>query len=126
MTWVLVLFAGGLGALCRWGLGAIVQSTVGVRLGFPVGTFVVNVVGCLLFGLTVAVLEARSEWSPQARVVLLTGFMGAFTTFSSFAFDAASLLERGRFVAAMVNVVGQNSLGLAALLVGVRVGRLLV
>ncbi len=105
-----------LGALCRYGLAGLVQRLAGER--FPLGTLVVNLVGCLLFGLVWGWLEGRVGFSPQTRVVVLTGFMGAFTTFSTFAFETASLLQGGQIAAAVLNIGVQTVLGVVLVLAG--------
>jgi len=112
----LLACAGGLGAVCRWGLAGLVQRLVGDR--FPLGTLVVNLVGCLLFGLVWGWLESRVGVSPQTRAIVLTGFLGAFTTFSTFAFETATLLQGGQIAAAVLNVTAQTLLGLVLVLAG--------
>lgn len=111
--------AGGLGALSRYGLAGLVQRLAGGS--FPLGTFAVNILGCFLFGLVWGVLEHRL--GPQFRVVVLTGFMGAFTTFSTYAFESATLMQHGQWGWALANLAGQNVLGLALLFAGLALGR---
>lgn len=111
--------AGALGALSRYGLAGLVQRWAGGS--FPLGTFVVNILGCFLFGLIWGLLEHRL--GPQFRLVVLTGFMGAFTTFSTFAFESAGLLQHGQWAWALLNLAGQNVLGLALVIAGLALGR---
>ncbi|MBD3220839.1 fluoride efflux transporter CrcB [bacterium] len=118
---ILVAVAGGLGALCRYGLGGLVQHAAGER--FPAGTLVVNLLGCLLFGLIWGWLEGRAGFSPQTRVIVLTGFMGAFTTFSTFAFETANLLQGGQLLAAALNVAVQTVAGVVLVMVGLTLGQ---
>lgn len=113
--------AGGAGALSRYGLAGLVHRVAGGA--FPAGTFVVNMAGCLLFGLVWGVLEDRAALPPQVRVVVLTGFMGAFTTFSTYVFESASLLRDGQWAYALVNMAGQNLAGLALLFAGLALAR---
>lgn len=113
--------AGGLGALSRYGLAGLVQRLSGGS--FPLGTFVVNILGCFLFGLVWGVLENRL--GPQFRLAALTGFMGAFTTFSTYMFESAGLLQHGQWAWALANLAGQNALGLALLFAGLTLGRAL-
>lgn len=113
--------AGGIGALSRYTLAGLVQRYFGSS--FPLGTFVVNILGCFLFGLIWSILETRL--GPQYRVVVLTGFMGAFTTFSTYAFESAQLLQHGQWGWAIANMAGQNVLGLALMLGGLALGRAL-
>lgn len=120
-TIALIAVAGALGALARWGLSGVVQRGAGDA--FPWGTFAVNVVGCFLFGLVWTAATERDLFSPAARTILLTGFLGAFTTFSTFAFETDRLLIEGRPVAALANVAGHVVLGLVAVGVGFWAGR---
>lgn len=113
---LLMALAGGAGALCRYGLGGAVQRLAGER--FPAGTLVVNLLGCLLFGLVWGWLEGRVGFSPQTRPIVLTGFMGAFTTFSTFAFETAGLLQGGQWLAAALNVGVQAVAGVVLVLAG--------
>lgn len=109
--------AGSLGAVSRYLL------TLGVHAlcpQFPLHTFVVNVLGCLLFGVCWA--AGNERWSPVLSNAVLVGFFGAFTTFSSFAFDCLALYEQQRLWSLLANVVGQNVLGLLAMLAGIALG----
>lgn len=110
-----VAVAGAFGALGRYGCSAFIHNS-GWHAPWP--TFAVNFAGCLLFGAAFAVLDARTQWDPTIRLAVLTGFLGAFTTFSTFAFDTAALLREGQYGMAFLNVAGQNLLGVAALFAG--------
>ncbi len=115
--------AGACGSLLRYGLGGLVQR---FHAGtFPWGTLAVNVLGCLLFGLAWSLLEWRLSLSPEARTVVLIGFLGAFTTFSTFVFESDRLLGDAQWVLATLNVVGSLALGLGAYRLGTLLGRLL-
>ena len=125
MTKLLWIAAGGAaGSLARYGLSSLVAHWAGTR--FPWGTFLINVLGCLFFGLLWAAIENLYRPAHGARLLLLTGFLGAFTTFSTFAFESAALLRAGQWAAAFANIAGQNLLGLAALFVGLWLGQSLV
>ncbi|MFP4070568.1 MAG: fluoride efflux transporter CrcB [Desulfovibrionales bacterium] len=121
-TLVWIMFAGGFGALSRYLLAGLVHRFWATS--FPVGTFVVNMVGCLLFGLIWTLAEERFLLDSQTRIIVFTGFLGAFTTFSTFIFESGSLLRYDQFVFAMINIVGQNVIGLVFLLVGIALARL--
>jgi len=120
---LLIAAAGAGGTLARYALAGAVQRVAPAT--FPYGTLVVNVVGCLLFGVVWALAEERLAVSPGVRTVLLVGFMGAFTTFSTYAFETSALLRDAQWAAAAGNLVAQNVLGVAALLLGLALGRLL-
>jgi CrcB protein len=120
---VLVAVAGAIGALARWGTSVASQALLG--RAWPVGTLVVNVVGCFVFGWVFE--ELRHDPSPShdvRRLFWLTGFCGAYTTFSTFAFDLVELqASRGLGLAAL-NMALHLGLGLVAIVAGLAVGRL--
>lgn len=118
---VYLAIAGALGTLSRYGLSGLVHRLVSTT--FPLGTAVVNILGCLLFGLLWAVIELRLNIPVQLRIVIFLGFFGAFTTFSSFAFETAQLIDDSQWFWAAANVLLQNSLGLLAMMAGLIVGK---
>ncbi len=120
---LLIAVAGGLGALSRYGLAGLVQRWSGTT--FPWGTATVNVVGCFFFGLLWVVIEERFALSPQTRAIVLTGFMGAFTTFSTYMFETQQLLEDSQYWAALGNLGYQNGVGLVAVVLGLTLGKLI-
>lgn len=113
---VLLVAAGGAsGALLRWGVG---EAALKLGYGAPIGTLAVNLMGCFFIGLARAAVDAVGWGSPELRVFIFTGLLGAFTTFSTFEADAFGLWrvgERGWSVAYLfISVVG----GLVAFLLG--------
>lgn len=118
---VLLAVAGAMGTLCRYWLGDIVQRLCGPA--FPWGTLTINVIGCLLFGFVWSLANERMLISPQARIVILTGFMGAFTTFSTYAFESAQMLKDTEWQRALANIALENVVGIAAVFVGFAIGR---
>lgn len=94
-----------------------------VQSAFPWGTFAVNMLGCLLFGLAYAVFEQRLEWPGDLRGIVLTGFMGAFTTYSTFACNSGELMRESQFGLAAANIISQNVLGVALIFAGFALGR---
>ncbi len=120
---LLIAVAGAAGTLARYGLGGFVQTRfAGV---FPYGTLAVNLLGCLLFGLIVALADRYAALSSETRIILLVGFMGAFTTFSTFMFETQKLLEDGEWLRLSLNLLGQNVGGLACVILGLALGRML-
>ncbi len=118
-----IAFFGALGALARYGLGGWVQRQASGA--FPWGTVAVNLSGCLAFGLIWTLASERHLIGGEWRVILLVGFLGAYTTFSSFVFETGEMMRAGEWLAALGNMALQNVLGLAALFAGIVLGRLL-
>jgi CrcB protein len=117
----LLAVAGALGTLFRYALGGAVQRLIGSD--FPWGTLAVNALGCFLFGVVWTMAEERMVISGQTRFILLTGFMGAFTTFSTYAFETSGFLRDSQWLLAAGNLLGQNALGLACVFLGFVAGR---
>jgi CrcB protein len=118
---LLIALAGAGGALARYGIHGAVQRAAGPQ--FPWGTAAVNILGCLLFGLAWAVTAERLPLGPGGRTAVFVGFLGAFTTFSTFVVETEQLLRSGALLLAGANLLGQIALGLGALLAGVAIGR---
>ncbi len=116
-------FAGALGTLARYGLSGIVQRYSGAT--FPWGTFVVNMLGAFLFGFIWSLAEQRLVITVETRVIILSGFLGGFTTFSSFMFESSALIREAQWGLAMLNLGGQIMLGLAAMFLGLTIGRMI-
>jgi CrcB protein len=115
-----IAVGGALGALARYGL----DEWIGRRTGpFPWGILVVNVTGAFLIGLAVEELEPRFE-AGWVRPAVITGFLGAYTTFSTLSLDTYRLLERGELGQALANMLGTVVLGMLAVWAGIAVGRL--
>jgi len=108
---------GSIGALFRFGLGNIIKSLVNIP--FPIATFTVNIIGCLLIGLIQGQLSKNpSSISPQITLFLSTGLLGGFTTFSAFSLESVEMLQLNNSSGLIINVVGQVGLGLTAVLFG--------
>jgi CrcB protein len=118
MTVLLVAVAGALGALARFAVHGLVQSRTASR--FPFGIFVVNMVGSFMLGIVVGLVVAQGV-DPDLRVVVGTGFIGAYTTFSTFSYDTVGLWESGATRAALVNALGSVGLGLVAATAGLAI-----
>ncbi len=128
MNKVLLLILGGsLGTLCRYYVADWGQHRWGVF--FPYGTLLVNLLGCLLIGLLLGGFERRFEALAavpvELRLMLMTGFLGAFTTFSSYELEAFVLLRQGAWERALIYILGSIVLGLLLVLLGARLGRAL-
>jgi CrcB protein len=121
---ILMVAAGGaLGAVARYGLSGWVQGFLSTS--FPLGTLVVNVLGSFLLGLSFYLLESLAL-SAEARSMVTIGFLGAFTTFSTFSYEAVVLLEGGEWARGGVYVGGSLLLGLVGVVVGMSLGALIL
>ena len=118
---LLIGLAAALGALTRYSLSGFVQRYSGFT--FPVGTLVVNLLGTFLFGFIWSLVEQRLVISVETRVVILSGFLGAFTTFSSFMFETSALVGDGQWGYALLNITAQIVLGMIAIFLGLAAGR---
>jgi CrcB protein len=119
---ILLALLGAVGTLARYGLQGLVQALTGQ--GFPWGTLAVNAIGCFLFGLVWCLAEERLVISGETRLIILVGFLGSFTTFSSFAFETGQLLRDSQWWLAAANVAASNVLGIVFLFLGFAAGRL--
>lgn len=118
---VLLSIAGACGTLCRYGLSNGVHRFVGRQ--FPWGTLAVNALGCFLFAVIWGLAAHRQMINQTTKITLVVGFMGAFTTMSSFAFETFQLHESGKSWAAAINVGAQNLLAIAAIWLGLLLTR---
>lgn len=124
MKLVIVGAGGALGAIARYLVGGWVQERWGPS--FPAGTFAVNITGCFILGVF-ATLAMRAAWSDEWRMFVAIGFVGAYTTFSTFEYETLRLLAEGsRYRAAAINVLGSVVTGLGAAYLGVVAARLLL
>ena len=112
MNILLIAIGGAVGSVCRYLVSSAVLRALGTL--FPAGTFVVNVVGCLVFGAVAGAAQARIALSPDARALLLAGLLGGFTTFSSYMNESVVLVREGQFLWAGLNLGGQVVAGFAA------------
>jgi fluoride exporter len=115
--------AGVLGTLARYGVGLGIKHIYSGN--FPLGTLIVNASGCLLFGLVWSLAEGRLHLHPDTRTIVLVGFMGAFTTFSTYMFETSTLMQESRWLLALANFTAQNALGILSLFAGLALGRLI-
>ncbi len=115
MGLLLIAAGGAVGALLRYAVHRALQSPTG--LGFPIGTLVVNVLGCALIGVAAAWLASPTA-RPEARLLVITGLLGGFTTFSTFGLETIELLRGGRTGVALLYVAASNTLGIGAVWLG--------
>ena len=120
LLWLAV--AGGLGTLSRYALSGLVQRFASGS--FPWGTMAINAIGCLVFGILWTIFSERFAIAPEIRIVLLVGFLGAFTTFSTAIAETGQLMIDGAWLRAALYLVGGNAAGIATFFAGLALGRL--
>lgn len=115
--------AGAAGTLARYGLTIAIDSRLLHDGKHPLyGTLLSNALGCLLFGVVLAYLTARSMDDHPMRLIILTGFMGAFTTFSTYAYLSADLGSKGQWLLAGGHILAHNVIGIALFVAGAAIG----
>ena len=120
MTQILIIaFAGAIGALSRYAL----VSSIGLK-AFPWATLTVNVVGSLLMGVAYVLIVDKSIISEAYKPFVMTGFLGAFTTFSTFSLEAWQLIDRGDIISAIAYILSSVVLCIVALTVGIALSRI--
>ncbi len=118
---LLVAIGGALGSMARY--SATVAINRMAQSAFPWGTLAVNVAGSFLIGVLMVFLFKAGEWRENGRLLLVTGMMGGFTTFSSFSWETMKLLEDGRLMMAITNVFASVAICLLATLTGALLAR---
>lgn len=118
---LLLAAAGAVGTLARYGVGRLLQRTAGVT--FPWGTLAVNLAGCFLAGVLFTALASRAGLNGEAQMLVLVGFMGAFTTFSALMLDVGQMVAATRWLRAGLTLLLHNAVGLALMLAGLALGR---
>lgn len=115
------MVAGAVGAACRYGLDGLVSSrTSGL---FPWGTFAVNISGCVVIGFLSTALTERFTIDPSLRMGLTVGFVGAYTTFSTWVLESTQLAQTGSWMFVALNIGGSVAAGWLAVLAGAALGR---
>ena len=121
---LLVASFGAVGAASRYGIGLLTLRLLGQ--GFAFGTLTVNLLGCFLLGFVMHVVAQREAVSTDLRAALGIGFLGAFTTFSTFGLETFDYLEKGRFTLAGLNISANVLIGLLLVWAGVSLARYVV
>ena len=121
MNYLYLSVGGTLGVFARYLFGGLAQRWLG--LGFPYGTFLVNLSGCFVIGLAATLAGDRLHSSAPLRNFFFIGFLGAYTTFSSYMFESFSLIEQGKWASGFGYLLGSVVLGYLALWLGVALAR---
>lgn len=122
-TALAIMVAGAFGALARYALQALIDPR---SSGLPWGTFIVNVSGSFLLGLVFTITTERLSVEPWLRTALTVGFLGAYTTFSTLAFETVRLIDGGEWLAAFGNMAGTAVFGVVAVVAGIMVARVVL
>ena len=126
MLRILFVGCGGcVGAICRYLLGGWIHQILD-NPWYPIGTAVINILGCLLIGLCSGLADAREIFSPEARLFLFIGFLGGFTTFSTFSYETVALLRDAQFLAAGTNMTVQVAFGIGSVFLGYTIGSMVI
>ena len=120
----LIAIGGALGSVMRYLVGSMVAGRIGTR--FYYGTFVVNMTACLIIGFSLTLLERRAEINTAWLFLIAVGFIGAYSTFSTFEWEAFTTLQTGAFLLTAIYVMLSFLLGLVGVWLGVQLARLAV
>ena len=121
VKYLIVGIGGCLGSILRFWLGSYIGGRLGSR--FPYGTFVINVTGSFLIGLVLTIMAEKTNWSPNWRYLIPIGFLGGYTTFSTFEFETFRLVQDGQVLSAMLNVTLSVIVGFGGVWIGAVAGR---
>jgi CrcB protein len=121
--YLFIAVGGALGSIARYWVGSTIAERMGVR--FPYGTLVVNISACLVIGFTLTYMGRRADLNPAWRYLLPLGFIGAYSTFSTFEWETLSTMRSGAFFLATLYAGGSLILGLAATWCGAMLGEAL-
>ncbi len=114
--YLVVLLGGGIGSLARYVLGTTIMTRFGSK--FPLGTMVINVTGSFAAGVLMTLVTERFQPHPYWRLILVIGFLGGYTTFSSFEYESLRTIREGGLALGLLNMIGSVALGFAAVWAG--------
>jgi fluoride exporter len=121
--YLLIAFGGALGSMARYWVGSTIASRMGTK--FPYGTFVINITACAIIGFSLTFLAKRADLNPAWRFLVPVGFIGAYSTFSTYEWETLSTLRTGAFLLAAFYAVSSLILGLAAVWGGSAIAEIL-
>ena len=121
--WIYLIIGGIVGTVSRYGMAGMISEKMGA--GFPWGTTAVNITGCFVIGFLDVIFEKKFLLSPNYRLLLMTGFCGAFTTFSTLMLETSNLLKENEFLYAFGNVMISFGIGFAVFKLGAVIAEVL-
>lgn len=121
VKYVMVGIGGFAGSIARYWLGSYIGEKMGTR--FPYGTFVINISGSFLIGLIMSLLAEKMRWNPNWIYLVPIGFIGAYTTFSTFEYETLRTVQDGQFLTAFLNITLSVVTGFVAVWAGAAAGR---
>jgi CrcB protein len=110
--YLLIAFGGALGSIARYWVGSTIAGRMGTK--FPYGTFLINMTACVLIGFSLTLLARRADMNPAWRFLIPVGFIGAYSTFSTYEWETLSTIRSGAFLLAALYAVSSLVFGLAA------------
>ena len=116
-------FGGFLGSISRYVVSGSVQKLFPAAISFPIGTFTVNILGCLIIGFLGSIAEIRQVFSAEGRILLFIGFLGGFTTYSTFGFETFNLIRDQQYFTAISNIFSHIITGIIAVWLGFIIAR---
>lgn len=119
-AFLMVFIGGGLGSMCRYGIAKLLQAQ---DLNFPWATFLANALACIVLGVLISMSAKDGLLSNSMKLLLLTGFCGGFSTFSTFSAETFGLLETGNYFYAFANIALSVLVCLACIFIGLMLGR---
>jgi fluoride exporter len=122
VKYLMIAIGGGLGSMLRFWVGGVVSGRMGTR--FPYGTFLINCTASFLIGFIITLLAEKTHWSPNLRFLIPIGFIGGYSTFSTFEYETFRVFQEGELLIAFLNVILSIVVGFAAVWLGVIAGRL--
>jgi fluoride exporter len=122
IRYAMVAIGGGMGSVLRFWVGGFVSGRMGTR--FPYGTFLINCTASFLIGFIITLLAEKTHWNPNLRFLIPIGFIGGYSTFSTFEYETFRVIQDGQLMIGILNVILSVILGFISVWLGVIVGRL--
>ncbi len=123
MKWIYLSFGGIVGTVARYVLSGAIYQAFGAQ--FPYGTLIVNLIGCFMMGILTTFADQKFLLDPNLKILLMVGFCGAFTTFSTFIFETSNLIRDGEMFKALANVLLSVFIGFLVFRLGILCGEII-